>query len=277
MKTILIPIDFSDTSLKALEVGATIAKRINAKINLIHMAGLEEGLNEKNTGFEQAIYYSKVVGKKFEEIIKEPYLNGVIVEPLLKKHLDFKEVSDLALDINASLIVMGSNGSKGLTEILKGSNTEKVVRYSETPVLVVKNNDINFAPERILFVSDFKLESVKAYHRMIEIATLLNARIEFLYVNLPGDQFKSTTQMDEVLLKFFQEVKHPDAIQAIKTVNRLADYSVEQGAINFASLSAIDIIAIPTHGRTGISHFLQGSISEDIANHALMPVLTVKM
>lgn len=277
MKTILIPIDFSDTSLKALEVGATIAKRINAKINLIHMAGLEEGLNEKNNSFEQAIYYSKVIGKKFEEIIKEPYLEGIIVEPLLKKHLDFKEVSDLALDINASLIIMGSNGSKGLTEIIKGSNTEKVVRHSETPVLVVKNNDINFAPERILFVSDFKLETVKAYHRMIEIATLLNARIEFLYVNLPGDQFKTTAQMDEVLLNFFTEVKHPDAIQAIKTVNRYADYTVEEGVMNFASLNATDIIAIPTHGRTGISHLLNGSISEDIANHAIMPVLTVKM
>ncbi|AGC75788.1 nucleotide-binding universal stress UspA family protein [Nonlabens dokdonensis] len=277
MKSILIPIDFSKTSHKALKVGATIAKRINAKINLIHMAGLEEGLNDKNNSFEQAIYYSKVIGQKFEELIKEPYLEGIIVEPLLKKHLDFKEISDLALEMKAVLIVMGSNGSKGLTEIIKGSNTEKVVRHSETPVLVVKDNEINFAPERILFVSDFNVETVKAYHRMIEVATMLNARIEFLYVNLPGDQFKSTGEMDEILLEFFRKVKHPDVVNAIKTVNRYADYSVEQGAMNFASLAAADIIAIPTHGRTGISHLLKGSISEDIANHAVMPVLTVKM
>lgn len=277
MKTILIPIDFSKTSHKALEVGATIAKRISAKIVLIHMAGLEQGLNDKNNSFEQAIFYSKVVGKKFEELNKEPYLDGIIVEPLLQKHLDFEGINDLAKKIDASLIVMGSNGSKGLTEIIKGSNTEKVVRHSETPVLVVKDNEINFAPERILFASDFHVETINAYHRVIEVATMLNARIEFLYVNLPGDQFKSTGEMDEVLLQFFKEVKHPDVVSAIKTVNRYADYSVEQGVMNYAAISGTDIIAIPTHGRTGISHLLQGSISEDIANHAVMPVLTVKM
>ncbi|MBF4984539.1 universal stress protein [Nonlabens mediterrranea] len=277
MKTILIPIDFSKTSHKALEVGATIAKRIKAKLVLIHMAGLEEGLNDKNNSFEQAIFYSKFIGGKFEELIKQPYLNDVLVEPILQKHLDFEGINDLAKEIDAALIIMGSHGSKGLTEIIKGSNTEKVVRYSETPVLVVKNNEINFAPERLLYVSDFNTETIKAYHRMVEIATMFNARIEFLYVNLPGKQFKSTNEMDETLLTFFKEVKHPDPVKAINTVNRYADYTVEQGVMNFASLSGTDIIAIPTHGRTGISHLLQGSISEDIANHAVMPVLTVKM
>lgn len=277
MKTILIPIDFSQTSHKALEVGATIAKRIKAKLVLIHMAGLEVGLNEKNTSFEQAIFYSKVVGKKFEELVQEPYLEGVLVEPILQKHLDFEGINDLAKEINASLVVMATQGSKGLTEIIKGSNTEKVVRYSEVPVLVVKDNDLEFAPERMLYVSDFNLETVKAYHRMVEIATLFNARIEFLYVNLPSSNFKSTSEMDETLLNFFKEVKHPDPVKAIQMVNRYADYSVEQGVMNFSSVSGTDLIAIPTHGRTGLSHILKGSISEDIANHSMKPVLTVKM
>lgn len=277
MKTLLIPIDFTATSHKALEVGAVIAKRITAKIVLIHMAGLEQGLNNKNNSFEQAIFYSKVVGKKFEELSEEPYLEGITLEPFLQKHLDFEGINDLAKDLNATLIVMGSNGSKGLTEIIKGSNTEKVVRHSETPVLVVKDNDIIFAPERILYASDFNIETTNAYHRMVKVATVLNASIEFLYVNLPGNQFKSTSEMDATLLNFFKAVKHPDAVNAINTVHRYADYTVEQGVMNFAALSGTDIIAIPTHGRTGISHLLQGSISEDIANHAVMPVLTVKM
>ncbi|MGJ8684955.1 MAG: universal stress protein [Nonlabens sp.] len=277
MKNILIPIDFSSTSHKALEVGASIAKRINAKLVLIHMTGLEEGLNGKNNSFEQAIYYSKVVGKKFEELNELPFLDGVVVEPLMQKHLDFEGINDLAKDIDAALIVMASNGSSGITEIIKGSNAEKVVRHSEVPVLVVKDNDINFAPERLLFASDFNIEAIKAYHRMVEVATILKARIDFLYVNLPGKNFKSTSELDETLLQFFKEVNHPDPVKAINTVNRYADYTVEQGVMNYAAISGADIIAIPTHGRTGISHLLQGSISEDIANHALMPVLTVKM
>ena len=66
-------------------------------------------------------------------------------------------------------------------------------------------------------------------------------------------------------------------MKAIKTVNRFSDYTVEEGIMNFASISSTDIIAIPTHGRKGWAHILQGSISEDVANHSLMPVLTVKM
>lgn len=277
MKTLLIPVDFSKTSLKALEVAATIAKRVSARIVLTHMVGIEDGYTTDTSNFEQVVYYRKIIGEKFEEFLDQPFLEGIIVEPLLQKQLDFTGVNELAKELNANLIIMGSHGSKGLAELLKGSNAEKVVRNSEIPVLVVKENEMNFAPERILFASDFSIETIPAYHRIIEVSTLLNARMEFLYVNLPGDDFRSTNEMDEKLLHFFKEVKHPDPVTAIKSVKRYADYSVEKGVLNYASLSGSDIIAIPTHGRKGLSHLLQGSISEDIANHAIKPVLTVKI
>lgn len=277
MKTLLIPVDFSETSLKALEVGAKIAKRVSAKIVLTHMIGIEKGYSNEPSSAEEAIFYKKLIGKKYDEFIDQPFLESIEIEPLLQKQLDFSGINELAKEIEANLIIMGSHGSKGITEFLKGSNAEKVVRNADTPVLVVKENEINFAPERILYASDFSLETVSAYHRIIEVSMLLNARIEFLYVNLPGKQFKSTNKMDEKLLQFFDAVKHPDPVKAIKTVTRWADYSVEKGVINYAALSGCDIITIPTHGRTGLAHILQGSISEDIANHAIKPVLTVKM
>ena len=60
-------------------------------------------------------------------------------------------------------------------------------------------------------------------------------------------------------------------------LNVYCDYSVEKGIINYTSLTGTDIIAIATHGRKGLSHLLQGSICEDLTNHAITPVLTVKM
>lgn len=277
MKTLLIPVDFSETSKKALEVAATIAKRIEAKIVLTHMAGIEDGLTKNPNNFEEALFYSKLIGKKFEEFIQVPFLEGVLVEPILKKHMDFETVSEMATEIDADLIVMGSHGAKGFEEFFSGSNTEKVVRTSETPVLVIKDNDLNFAPDHILYASDFHLETVDAYHRIKDVAAMLGASIEFLYINTPGNNFKSTYEMDELLLDFFNEVGANDPVNAIKGVKRYSDYTVEQGIMHYASLSGTDIIAIPTHGRKGIAHFLKGSISEDVANHATIPVLTVKM
>ncbi len=131
--------------------------------------------------------------------------------------------------------------------------------------------------ETILFVSDFKEESINAYKRFSETAEMLNAKINFLYINLPGKSFKSTKQMDEVLFLFFTKAQHPDPIRAIKMVNRYADFSIEGGIYNFSHLCGTDIIAIPTHGRKGISRILHGSISEDVANHSIIPVLTLRI
>ena len=111
----------------------------------------------------------------------------------------------------------------------------------------------------------------------LAVSKMLKTRIEFLYVNTPGNNFKSTREVDDILLEFFKATKHSDPVKAIKTVNRYSDYTIEDGISNFASISSTDIIAIPTHGRKGLAHILQGSISEDIANHSIMPVLTVKM
>lgn len=151
------------------------------------------------------------------------------------------------------------------------------MRSANVPVLVVKKNGLHFSSDTILFVSDFNQESISAYHRIMNLAQILRAQVSYLYINLPGKAFKSTKQMDEILFNFFTKANHKDPIAAIKMVNRYADFSVEEGIYNFASLSATDIIAIPTHGRKGLAHLINGSLSEDIANHSIIPVLTVKI
>ena len=277
MKKILIPVDFSSTSNKALEIAATIAKRISAKLILTHMAGINDSVLKGGPHLEEAVFHAKLAEKEYAKLLKEPFLDGIHVETVLQKELNFSNINDFAKEIDAALIVMGSHGSSGLKEIFKGSNAEKLIRHSEIPVLVIKENELVFAPERLIFVSNFDEEAVPAYYKIIEVATLLSVKVELLYINLPEIDFKSTKEVDELLLRFFNKVNHPDPVKAIKTVSRWADYSVEQGIFNFATLTGADIIAIPTHGRKGLAHFLNGSISEDVANHSLLPVLTVKM
>ncbi|MEH6406602.1 MAG: universal stress protein, partial [Leeuwenhoekiella sp.] len=55
------------------------------------------------------------------------------------------------------------------------------------------------------------------------------------------------------------------------------DNSVERGILNFAASIEADLIGIGTHGRKGLSHFLNGSLSEDLVNHAHRPVVTFKI
>ena len=57
----------------------------------------------------------------------------------------------------------------------------------------------------------------------------------------------------------------------------VADYTVEQGVLNYTKTHETDLVIIPTHGRKGISHFLSGSIAEDIVNHSQSLIMTIKI
>ena len=63
----------------------------------------------------------------------------------------------------------------------------------------------------------------------------------------------------------------------MKDVHYVSDYTIEDGVLNFALKMGADIIAIPTHGRKGLAHFFEGSVGEDIVNHATLPVITFKI
>jgi|TARA_R110000868_G_scaffold143068_1_gene360734 nucleotide-binding universal stress UspA family protein len=279
MKIILIPVDFSKESEQALIVGASIARRISARIVLPHMTKLDDGsLNQESPdSITNRIYNSKLIARRFDEFLNKEFLAGIIIEPVLQNHIDFINISSLALNISADLIIMGTRGSKGILEITNCSNTEHVVRNSSVPVLIVKNNGINFSSETMLFVSDFLEESVDAYKRVFQISEMLSSKLNMLYINLPGKHFKSTIQMDKTLFNFFTKAEHQDPVAAIKMVNRFADFTIEDGINNYSNLSSTDIIAIARHERAGYSHMLQRSISEDVAKHSIKPILTVKI
>jgi hypothetical protein len=61
------------------------------------------------------------------------------------------------------------------------------------------------------------------------------------------------------------------------TINVYNDYTIEKGILNFAQHIDAGLIGMSTHGRKGISHFFNGSISEDLVNRATRPVITFKI
>ena len=279
MKTILIPVDFSKESRKALSVGASLAKIISARLVLAHMVDFDHSLLKIKTRkyIKHKSKSSKTIANQFDKFIDQDFLKDIIVEPIVQSTINFKNIGKIADEFSADLIIMGSHGAKGFSEITKGSNTEKVIRTSNVPVLVIKENNINFSFDKILFVSDFKEESINAYCKIEKLSKDLNSQLILLYINLPKYSFRSTKQIDDVLYSFFKKADSPNPIKIIKRVNRYSAYSIEEGISNFTQVHPVDIISIPTHGRKGLTHFFYGSVSEDIANHNILPVLTVKI
>ena len=279
MKTLLVPTDFSSHSENALRTAASIAKKNKAKILVVHMAGLEDGLlikNDTNTALE-TVSYLRLAEKHFSEFLDKPYLEGIEVKQTVTKYRKFNEISAFAKDNNVSLIIMSSLGSSGLQEMFIGSNTEKVVRSSDIPVLVIKQMVSDFGIDTGVFASDFSLENVEAYKKANDFFSQFEATMKLVYVNTPGRNFKSSKEIDERLYHFFERAGYTNPPERSNDVTVISDYSIEEGIFAYSNLISADVIAIPTHGRKGLSHLLKGSISEDVANHAVRPVLTLKI
>jgi len=277
MKKIIVPIDFSEHSEYALQSAALLAKRHNAELLALHMLNMEsdrltDSSIEQN---EQMMFFLQLAQQKFKSFLDKDYLKGIKVTPIVKHFRVFSEISKVAEEHHADLIIMGSHGASGLSEVFVGSNTEKVVRNSNTPVLVVKQKPSRLNFDTVIFASDFNEEAVSAYQKAIKLFDAFGSKVHLLNVNVPGQSFRSSAELENRLANFLKKAE--GNLDKINTINYVADYTVEKGILNYSNLVGANLIAIPTHGRKGLAHLFSGSISEDIANHATLPVMTFKI
>ncbi|MFD2550588.1 universal stress protein [Bizionia sediminis] len=277
MNKIIVPVDFSEYSEYALETAAILAKKNNSEILALHMLEMSDAVLSRSDSNAQleAVFLLELAKKKFSEFLDKPYLEGVHITPLVKQYKVFSEVNDVAKEYDVDLIIMGSQGTSGIKEYFVGSNTEKVVRYSDIPVLVIKHNPILTEFDTVVFASDFSEDAIEAYKKAKKMCTFLKSDMHLIYVNLPGENFRSTPEMEGKVVKFLNAADgNLDYMSRVTYVN---DYTVEQGISNFANVLGADMVAIATRGKKGLAHFFEGSISEDVANHSTLPVMTFKI
>jgi nucleotide-binding universal stress UspA family protein len=145
------------------------------------------------------------------------------------------------------------------------------VRNSDIPVLVIKNEIANFKAEKFVFASDFSDEIKKPFEKAVAFAEKFNASLHLVYINTPN-HFKTSQQADDIVTNFASKFNLTNYSKHIYN-----DTNVEKGILNFANSIDADLIGMSTHGRKGLAHFFNGSISEDLVNHAKRPVITFKI
>lgn len=277
MKRIIVPVDFSVHSEYALETAAILAKKYEAEIIVLHMLEVANAVLTTSTSElqQESAFFLKIAEQKMQSFLNKSYLKGIKVAPIIKHYKVFNEVNEIALSQNADLIVMGSQGVSGLKEILIGSNTEKMVRYADIPVLVIKEHPILTDFETVVFASSFSNEDINAYKKAKKLFELLKIEMHLVYVNTPSLSFRSTSEMQKNIASFLKQAD--GNLANIKHVSYVSDYTIEKGILSFADSIKADLIAIATHGKKGITHFIEGSLSEDVANHSVLPVMTFKI
>lgn len=149
---ILVPIDFSDNSKKALRYALPLATTFNAAISIIYV--VEPAVFPSDFGFGQM---------SFPDVEKEMYdkaeteLNQIVadldsttkISPVIKSGIPFVEVTTYAADENVDLIILATHGRTGVEHILFGSTAEKIIRKAPCPVLIVRADEHDFVDDRV--------------------------------------------------------------------------------------------------------------------------------
>lgn len=274
MKRILIPIDFSKYSEQALRVAAQIARKNDSEIILLHVLELpNQSIDVFGAGksIPEIMLYKDLMISKLEELMDGEILKGLEVSEAISLQKVAEGILESSVHNNVDLIVMGTKGTSGLEELLVGSNTEKIVRLSNVPVLVIKNPAEIFELENIVFASDFSKETKVPFEKMVQFASIFQSKISLVTICTPYD-FKTTKDAEKTMHDFISDYDVDNYSTHIYN-----DVTVEKGIVHFAKKIDADLIGLCTYGRTGLDHFFNGSISEELANHAKRPIITFKI
>lgn len=278
MKKILVPTDFSKPAQIAVDVAADIAKKSNAELVLLHV--VEEATGDSltidgevstGTDWEDRIFTMRLIerGKKqLAKMVEDAKLTGVKVRQELRLGTPFHGMRTIITDQKVDLVVMGTAGKTKLEEMIIGSNTEKVVRHANCPVLTVHKKPAKSDFKNIVYATSMSKDE-ELFSRIVRrTQQLYDATVHLVRINTPGN-----FQRDTVVKKYMQDFAKKLQLKNF-TINVFNDLTEEEGIVYFADSINADMIAMATHGRTGFAHVLAGSIAEDVVSHSKRPVLT---
>jgi nucleotide-binding universal stress UspA family protein len=266
MKKILVPCDFSKPAINAYRLALDVAGKSKGSIQLIHVIELPV---LHDTVLMPTLYFEKELLKeleekaasKFKKIIEKYKSGDVKVTWKVAFGAPSKTILDYASEKFFELVIMGSHGVSGLREYFIGSTAEKIIRQSAVPVLITKNY-YKGPIKNIVFPNTLDTENQGDLVQKVKVLqSFFKAQLHVVWINTH--------------INFTSDVVTNQRLNAFAKRFSLKDYTLhifnypneENGIIHFTRFVKGDIIAMGTHGRMGITHLLNGSITEDVANH----------
>lgn len=294
IRTILVPIDLSEESYRALEFALPLAKRFGASVHAVHVYEGAHELSSIATG--PALFSDSEIARRIAEKAQGRFGTGPKSPNChIRSGKPFREIVAAAEELKADLVVIATHGNGGLKHLMLGSTAERTVRYAPCPVLVVREaarGPIQTATEgivleKILVPVDFSECAKEGARYASAFATKVGANLLVMHVTHTAD---FTAADPNVIPPEWPELVDRARIAAEDELDELvnflpltgisADTEVAVGTpieklIERTKQSDIDMVITSTHGYTGLRHVLLGSTAEQLVRQAHCPVLVV--
>ncbi len=264
---VLIPTDFSDVCGNAISHGVKLAQFLGYKVCVLHVINKETkaALKKKNVGPDYIDWrlkeYKKYYEKKYSVTVDTMAVEGSI----------FSTINDVATQIKANLMVLGTHGKKGLQHVF-GSYALKVVLESPVPVVVVQKRSFKEGYNNIVFPVSYDVDPRQEVQWVKLMAKLFNATIHLFQAvekeaALNGKISIITRQITDV----FDAEKIP---YEVTKAEKPGDFTTQ--IMSFSVYNRADLIMIMTQPNTEVPGFSLSAWNERLMfNEAQIPIMAV--
>ena len=274
MNTILVPIDFSETSENALNYATSLANYLTANLILLHVDTFPVYNNE----YELVTYTIKDSIETSLELLKEKALKIKKDKLLIGDITYYAEAGELETSISEfitkksiDLIVMGITGqSTKIGQTLFGSNSIKISRESKIPVFIIPKNCSYKKIENIAYACEYD-KDIKEQTGLIQVKNIIamfNANLNVLHV-VPNNHLinQSEAETDLYVEQKLENINHKTFI--------LTENNVSKALLDFINTHQIDLIIIEQKKHTFFHKIFYPSSTKEVAFNSPIPVLTI--
>ncbi len=272
---IIVPTDFSEQSIVALNQSYNLARLTNSIITLVSVID-EDAISSVLHLFsdkESQINLIKAgIEGKLKELANEARAkSGLEFAVRIERGKIYDEIVRVAEELNASFIIMGTNGVNSIKKSFIGSNAARVIKEAHCPVITIKGTEHLQGCQTIVLPLDLTKETKEKVGKCIEIAKFFNSTVNVLTVMVSEDEFlvnKLTRQMEQVTDYITGE--------GVKCVGDFVhNKSVSDGVLEYSKKVDADLIIIMTQKETEWTPLFIGSESQQVINHSEIPVCSI--
>ncbi len=298
---LLVTLDGSEFGEAALPFARSIAEKARSRVNLAHVSCCDPPTDLlQNTPFQyEGVSMESYATKHDEEqrgylsdkvAALEEALPGVDITPSLLEGYVTEALERQAREIDAKLIIMTTHGRTGVSRAWLGSVADSLVRHSTFPLLVIRPMEDGRFPraefQHFLVPLDGSPVGAEILKPTIELASTMGSRITLLHVvapqltfgarvsPVPAGNFEERHSRAEVYLFGVRERLESSGIPTDVVIE--SHVAPARAILKTAEALKVDLVAIATHGYTGVKRALLGSVTDKVLRASQWPLLLVR-
>ncbi|MCK5464036.1 MAG: universal stress protein, partial [Bacteroidales bacterium] len=245
-KPILITWDFTQKAEFALAHGVNLCKELQTKMVMLHIAK-----NDKE---------ARAAKKKMDVIAAATQnKNGVVTSAMAPVGNIFSTISDMAEEIHAELVIMGTHGMKGMQKLM-GSWALKVISSSKIPFIVVQAPPATKGYKKIVFPVDFRSENKEKIQWIYYIGRLYNSMIYIIKERVTDRKFKKGIHSNLLYTEKF--LRSNNLVYEIHSSPGKKDFTTE--TLDFAEQIEADLLLVTATRNIGLADYVLGANEQRI-------------